>query len=87
MPDYDLAEIYGYEVKHLNEQVKRYITRFLEQKALICILTLKNNSGKRNASRLGELKKGDAQLIERFSVKRRSKSGQIPSALCGEETG
>lgn len=30
MLDYDLAEIYGYEVKRLNEQVKRNITRFLE---------------------------------------------------------
>ena len=28
--DYDLAEIYGYEVKRLNEQVKRNITRFPE---------------------------------------------------------
>lgn len=28
MPDYDLAEIYGYEVERLNEQVKRNITRF-----------------------------------------------------------
>ena len=30
MLDYDLAEIYGYEVKCLNEQVKRNITRFPE---------------------------------------------------------
>lgn len=30
MLDYDLAEIYGYEVKRLNEQVKRNITRFPE---------------------------------------------------------
>lgn len=30
MPDYDLAEIYGYEVKRLNEQIKRNITRFSE---------------------------------------------------------
>ncbi|MGN0395851.1 MAG: ORF6N domain-containing protein, partial [Coprococcus sp.] len=30
MIDYDLAEIYGYEVKRLNEQVKRNITRFPE---------------------------------------------------------
>ena len=30
MLDYDLAEIYGYEVKHLNEQVKRNIARFPE---------------------------------------------------------
>ena len=30
MLDYDLAEIYGYEVKRLNEQVKRNIARFLE---------------------------------------------------------
>ena len=28
MPDYDLAELYGYEVKRLNEQVKRNINRF-----------------------------------------------------------
>lgn len=28
MLDYDLAEIYGYEVKRLNEQVKHNITRF-----------------------------------------------------------
>lgn len=28
--DYDLAELYGYEVKRLNEQVKRNITRFPE---------------------------------------------------------
>ena len=28
MLDFDLAEIYGYEVKRLNEQVKRNITRF-----------------------------------------------------------
>ncbi|MBR3823851.1 MAG: ORF6N domain-containing protein [Lachnospiraceae bacterium] len=28
MLDYDLAEIYGYEVKRLNEQVKRNINRF-----------------------------------------------------------
>ena len=28
MLDYDLAEIYGYEVKRLNEQVKRNISRF-----------------------------------------------------------
>lgn len=28
MLDYDLAEIYGYEVKRLNEQVKRNIERF-----------------------------------------------------------
>ena len=27
MLDYDLAEIYGYEVKRLNEQVKRNIAR------------------------------------------------------------
>ena len=25
MLDYDLAEIYGYEVKRLNEQVKKYV--------------------------------------------------------------
>lgn len=30
MLDYDLAKIYGYEVKRLNEQVKRNIARFLE---------------------------------------------------------
>ncbi len=30
MLDYDLAEIYGYEVKRLNEQIKRNITRFPE---------------------------------------------------------
>lgn len=30
MLDYDLAEIYGYEVKRLNEQVKRNIERFPE---------------------------------------------------------
>ena len=30
MLDYDLAEIYGYEVKRLNEQVKRNISRFPE---------------------------------------------------------
>ena len=30
MLDYDLAQIYGYEVKRLNEQVKRNITRFPE---------------------------------------------------------
>lgn len=30
MLDYDLAEIYGYEVKNLNQQVKRNITRFPE---------------------------------------------------------
>ena len=30
MLDYDLAEIYGYEVKRLNEQVKRNILRFPE---------------------------------------------------------
>ena len=30
MLDYDLAEIYGYEVKRLNEQVKRNIIRFPE---------------------------------------------------------
>ncbi len=30
MLDYDLAEIYGYEVKCLNEQVKRNIVRFPE---------------------------------------------------------
>ena len=30
MLDYDLAEIYGYEVKHLNEQVKRNNRRFPE---------------------------------------------------------
>lgn len=30
MLDYDLDEIYGYEVKRLNEQVKRNITRFPE---------------------------------------------------------
>ena len=30
MLDTDLAEIYGYEVKRLNEQVKRNITRFPE---------------------------------------------------------
>ena len=30
MLDYDLAEAYGYEVKRLNEQVKRNITRFPE---------------------------------------------------------
>ena len=28
MLDYDLADIYGYEVKRLNEQVKRNIARF-----------------------------------------------------------
>ena len=30
MLDYDLAEIYGYEVKNLNQQVKRNIARFPE---------------------------------------------------------
>ena len=30
MLDKDLAEIYGYEVKRLNEQVKRNISRFPE---------------------------------------------------------
>ena len=30
MLDKDLAEIYGYEVKRLNEQVKRNISRFSE---------------------------------------------------------
>ena len=30
MLDYDLAEIYGYEVKNLNQQVKRNIARFSE---------------------------------------------------------
>lgn len=30
MLDYDLAEIYGYEVKRLNEQVKRNMARFPE---------------------------------------------------------
>lgn len=30
MLDYDLAEIYGYEVKNLNQQVKRNSTRFPE---------------------------------------------------------
>ena len=30
MLDYDLAEIYGYEVKRLNEQVKRNIARFTD---------------------------------------------------------
>ena len=30
MLDYDLAEIYGYEVKRLNEQVKNNISRFPE---------------------------------------------------------
>ena len=30
MLDYDLAEIYGYEVKRLNEQVKRNLNRFPE---------------------------------------------------------
>ena len=30
MLDYDLAEIYGYEVKALNQQVKRNIVRFPE---------------------------------------------------------
>ena len=30
MFDQDLAEIYGYEVKRLNEQVKRNISRFPE---------------------------------------------------------
>lgn len=30
MLDYDLAEIYGYKVKRLNEQVKRNIARFPE---------------------------------------------------------
>lgn len=28
MLDYDLADIYGYEVKRLNEQVKRNVARF-----------------------------------------------------------
>ena len=32
MLDKDLAEIYGYEVKRLNEQVKRNISRFPEKK-------------------------------------------------------
>lgn len=30
MLDYDLAEIYGDEVKNLNQQVKRNIASFLE---------------------------------------------------------
>ena len=30
MLDYDLAEIYGYEVKNLNQQVKHNIARFPE---------------------------------------------------------
>ena len=34
MLDYDLAEIYGYEVKRLNEQVKRNIARFPEQQSI-----------------------------------------------------
>ena len=41
MLDYDLAEIYGYEVKRLNEQVKRNITSFrmrLRNKEFICLL-------------------------------------------------
>lgn len=35
MLDYDLAEIYGYEVKNLNQQVKRNIARFPEDFALV----------------------------------------------------
>ena len=36
MLDYDLAEIYGYEVKRLNEQVKRNITRFPGLSSKVC---------------------------------------------------
>ena len=34
MLDYDLAELYGYEVKALNQQVKRNIDRFPENLCL-----------------------------------------------------
>ena len=37
MLDYDLAELYGYEVKRLNEQVKRNIARFPEDFMLLFV--------------------------------------------------
>ena len=48
MLDFDLAEIYGYEVKRLNEQVRRNIERFPEDfmfqltKAEIQLISLKS---------------------------------------------
>ena len=47
MLDYDLAEIYGYEVKRLNEQVKRNIARFPEDFLKSQIATLNENGNKR----------------------------------------
>lgn len=47
MLDYDLAEIYGYEVKRLNEQVKRNIVRFPEDFLKSQIATLNENGNKR----------------------------------------
>ena len=47
MLDYDLAEIYGYEVKRLNEQVKRNITRFPEDFLKSQIATLNENGNRR----------------------------------------
>ena len=46
MLDYDLAEIYGYEVKRLNEQVKRNIVRFPEDFLKSQIATLNENGNK-----------------------------------------
>ena len=47
MLDCDLAEIYGYEVKRLNEQVKRNIVRFPEDFLKSQIATLNENGNKR----------------------------------------
>ena len=62
MLDYDLAEIYGYEVRNLNQQVKRNISRFpedfmfqLEKEEIpeVClksqIVTLNENGNRRQA--------------------------------------
>ena len=43
MLDKDLAEIYGYEVKKLNQQVKRNIERFPED-FLLCTDSLEHSS-------------------------------------------
>ena len=47
MLDCDLAEIYGYEVKRLNEQVKHNIVRFPEDFLKSQIATLNENGNKR----------------------------------------
>ena len=50
MLDYDLAEFYGYEVKALNQQVKRNIDRFPKEFSKSQIVTLNEKGDKRGTN-------------------------------------